>query len=507
MLLTWVSGADPARLAVALGLALTGAGLLLALDGTRRLHTATGAQPSRIVLPGAVGVLLALPPVWDFATSGLETGLETFWLGLSWWMLVMSCSQPGAGVRRTRATAFVLGLGPLVRPDFVITSVLFLAVLWLPRPRPSGRRLAFEVVAAGLLPVGYEVFRMGYYGVLLPLPAITKESSASYWTRGWLYLQDFLGPFWLYRALPVLAVLLVVLLWQRRRIAERALIVAPVLAGLLMAFFVVKVGGDWMQARMLLPALFVLLLPVLVVPATRILGTLCLVLGVGAAVAASPLRGPYEPRLFFDANVRQTTQRLTGVTHPLTGADFDRAVPGYVQSVRLADAAGRPVLLLFGSTYGDDRLHPVALAAGRGSRPTFVGSYLGIGGAVVPLQDPLVDQLSLGYPLGAHLALQRGLWPGHEKMASNAWILADYAAPGAFPAGPHAPEITPAAVAAARHALSCGQLLELQQSVRQPLTLSRFLANIVGAPRRTTLRVPRDPFVAERQFCRTAKGH
>ncbi|MGY2063400.1 hypothetical protein ACW9HQ_51620, partial [Nocardia gipuzkoensis] len=60
---------------------------------------------------------------------------------------------------------------------------------------------------------------------------------------------------------------------------------------------------------------------------------------------------------------------------------------------------------------------------------------------------------------------------------------------------------TPAQVRAARHALSCGRIGDLVAAVTQPMSPSRFWRNLTGAPSRTTLRIPQDPFVAERRFC------
>jgi arabinofuranosyltransferase len=54
----------------------------------------------------------------------------------------------------------------------------------------------------------------------------------------------------------------------------------------------------------------------------------------------------------------------------------------------------------------------------------------------------------------------------------------------------------PAAVAAARQALACPRVVELFEAVEAPLTPARALANLVGAPRRTGVRFPADPFRA-----------
>ena len=62
--------------AVALGLALSVSGVVLV-----QLAAATiWRDDEGPLLPAGILVWLALPPVWDFATSGLETGLGTAWL-------------------------------------------------------------------------------------------------------------------------------------------------------------------------------------------------------------------------------------------------------------------------------------------------------------------------------------------------------------------------------------------------------------------------------------------
>ncbi len=61
--------------------------------------------------------------------------------------------------------------------------------------------------------------------------------------------------------------------------------------------------------------------------------------------------------------------------------------------------------------------------------------------------------------------------------------------------------VTPEQVAAARHALGCGDLAEIRRSTRDPLTFQRFWDNLTGAWHRTGVTVPADPSAAERKFC------
>ncbi|HEY3652161.1 MAG TPA: hypothetical protein VGL33_29605 [Streptosporangiaceae bacterium] len=135
----------------------------------------------------------------------------------------------------------------------------------------------------------------------------------------------------------------------------------------------------------------------------------------------------------------------------------------------------------------DNRILTTPLRAGVPEQVMVVGVYLGTAGMLAPEQVGIVDFWGLANPL------------------SNAWLLADYADPAApvQPPGNFAikNDVTPAAVPAARHALSCGDLAEIQRSAREPLSFGRFWRNLTGAWHRTQVTVPPDPFEAERKFC------
>jgi arabinofuranosyltransferase len=555
---------DPLRLAVVLGLLLTVAGFVLALDGARRMIRVN--RPSGALLP--VGVLLLLPlcATWDYATSGLETGLTFGYLGGSWWLLVRAraclCREtarphstlagrdlpgltlparaltsqappgqapsghdvrgPGAGGRDpygqglTR-TAFVFGLGPLVRPDLALVSGVFLVallLLWQPTLRTA---LRWAGAAAGL-PVAYEVFRAGYYGVLVPLPALAKEASGTQWQFGWDYLLNTVGPYRLWVPLALVAVFAVGAgvrrmllgdrsgLWRdtpesaQERGADVVLKSAPVLAGLLSAFFVVKIGGDFMHGRMVLPALFLVLLPVFLLPCTRAVAVLAVAVGIwGAACFAlwrPPLDSPDE-RIVYDSHsvyVHSLGQ------HPVTQAAHTERPRFFTHAVRSTERAGLHGLVL---RLPRDAGYPVVPLAPHVNAPIAgAEARLGNAGAVLPLNGWAVDLLGLANPLGAHTLPTKARKAGHEKPLDRAWVLADLTAPGApVPYG-----VDPRRVAAARHALACGPLPELRASTRAPLTPARFLANLTGAWERTHLRIPADPLAAERAVCGTRGG-
>ncbi|MEV5428070.1 hypothetical protein [Streptomyces sp. NPDC052701] len=468
-----LSGADIADAAVYGGLLLTATGFALAGIGALRLHGRPRALPL-----GSL-VLLGLPPVWDFATSGLETGLGTCWIAGAWLALT---ARPGS-----LWTSALLGLGPLVRPDLGVVSVVFLGAQWL-LARPSLRGLAGGAAAAAALPALYEVFRAGYYGHLLPLPAVAKEASHSLWGRGGAYLQDFAQPYLLW--IPALFVAAAVV--PRRRPARAAALVpalAPVVAGLLSWLYVIRVGGDFMHGRMLLPGLLLMLLPVFAVPVTRVRVLAAAGVGAWAAVCAVWLRVPYPGQVgpAGIADERGVYVRLNADAHPVhhdfAGGPYNRA---YLRKVREAARSGEPVLLLGG--YG-------RTTAGSPS-VTAVYVVLGLNGSAVPLGGAALDPVGLAYPAAAHSERIDGGRVGHDKRLPAAWVVADRGDGRHVPPG-----IDPAQVAAARHALRCGALAELHRATRDPLTPGRFLRNLTGAWERTSFRFPADPKQAERELC------
>ena len=528
-LATWTTEADPAFLAVGLGLLLGTAGYGLALWATCRLHARHGSASPALLLPAGILVPLAVPPFWSYLTSGLETGLGTFWTALAWWLLVRTGRAGRSGGRwAPYATAFVLGLGWLVRPDLLVVSVCFLAAQCrLLRAGPA--RAAQLAGVAVLVPAAYEVFRAGYYGVLLPLPAIAKEAGASAWGRGAGYVQETLGPYGMWPAVALLAVVAA----ERIRAALRArrpgprtapgdgrpdatrgdrpapdagpaltLLLAPLAAGLLLALYVVRVGGDYMHARMILPALFLLLLPFLVVPATRTAGAVAGLLLVWLAAVVSPLRQPFEPAGSATTfNVRRSDVRYTHDHNPVRTATWVRhwpRLPHAAAALARAERAPHPSLLYF-----DDRrrLHSAPLPDDSAYHVVMVGRHLGVTGAAVPLDGYVNDAWGLASPVGAHLSLERWSWPGHEKFLRNAWIFADWASRTPDAADLRRAGVTREDVAAARAALRCGRLAELRASVRAPLTPSRFWKNLTGAYQRTRFRFARDPHQAQAELC------
>ncbi|NEB77626.1 hypothetical protein G3I40_20770 [Streptomyces sp. SID14478] len=486
------TNSDPAMIAVVAGCVFTTAGVVVALDAARTLH-----RPTHLLVPAGVLVLLPVQAMWDYSTSGLETGLAFFWLALCWWLLVRA--RHGASTRAGAATALCFGLGPLVRPDLaLVTAVFTVAFWWLTRPKLKS---AVTWIAIGsALPVAYEIFRAGYYGLLVPQPAITKEASWTLWSRGLFYLKNFVEPYHLWIPLMLVAVLAVEVADRTRHRPDRSrttvVAVAPVAAGLLSSLFVTKVGGDFMHGRMLLPSLFLIVLPVFLIPLTRTTLMATTALAVWATMCLLLWRPPFTtaatgPFGIYDEHGGYGGFALSQQAHS------SRRIP-FTPPVRAAQQRGDRRLVM------ELRYNQKYLSLPLRSRlsPHLVGAEarLGHAGAVVPLTDHAIDTLGLAYPVGAHIHPTNFVKAGHEKHIDPAWIIADYTAPASDRDLPSSIDRTQ--VTAARAALQCGPLAELLAATREPLTPHRFWKNLTGSWHRTSLRIPNNPTAAERSLCR-----
>jgi arabinofuranosyltransferase len=510
-LLTVVDLLLPLRLewiAVGMGIALLGVGMALATIGAVRLHSSI--HNGWIFAPAGSAVVMALAPFWLQAPNGQEMGLSLAWLGACCFLL----GSWARGRRRLGAGgAFVLGLGPLVRPDLTIFTIMFLVVVlvggieerWTSRVRTAAWALAF--------PVGYEIFRMGYYGVLVPNTALAKSAGGSRWDLGLTYLRDTIDPYWLWVPLVALALGVAVpaivasararpdltYAWpgQHRRLLVFA---AFIIAGLASVLYVVKIGGDYVHGRLLLPALFGLLAPFAAVPLRRAyVGVLVVV--PWAIVCTLWLRSPADRHV-----------PISGPEHAVTLQDFGWR-PGD-KNLRWFTGPGLYV--------GSRRIMAIPK---RGSRPTVVSFGIGIGSYALGPDVDVLDVLGLAEPIAAHETLRRRGYPGHEKILPAPWIAALVTDPRSplnatdFPKAP--PPISVGfktavlldqddprgrpfdeRVDAARATLSCPRLRRFVASYTDRLTFRRFMSNIGHAVGNTTLKIPTEPDDARRALCR-----
>lgn len=548
----WISG--PLRLeyvALALALALSVAGVVFVMLGTGRLYAPGLRGRQALLLPAGALVYIAVPPARDFASSGLENGLVLAYLGLLWWMMVCWSQAPrvnppgpdepprnAAGRTFEALLAFLAGVSVLVRPELALVGGLALVMMVV--VAHGWRRRLLIVVAGGLLPVVYEVFRMGYYGLLVPGTAIAKDASGSKWSQGFVYLANFNRPYLLWVPLVLLAglglLLLAVrsLLWRKRGPAPggrgrwAGIIQSPtvavvfiVVSGLLQAVYWIRQGGDFMHGRVLLTPLFCLLAPIAIIPvvlpsnAPAVRGPGYLLAGatgvfwlavVGWSVwaANSPGMGSDATRVTYSGIVdeRRFYAQATGHAHPLTAADY-LDYPRMRAVMAAIDNTPDGALLLPAGSY--DRWDvvptipppppapggPPLTAADRRGPHTVFFTNLGMLGMNVGLDVRVIDQIGLANPLAAHTARLEDGRIGHDKNLFPDWAVAEGPFLPEYPFIP--PYLDEDWVAQAKVALTCPATDAMLTSVRGTLGPRRFLSNVLNAWEFTKYRIDRVP--------------
>ncbi|MBY0441468.1 MAG: hypothetical protein K2Q25_04930 [Mycobacteriaceae bacterium] len=541
---SWLGG--PMRLeyvALACALTLSVLGVVLLMLGSARLYDRVLPGRRGLLLPAGALVYIAVPPARDFATSGLENGLVLAYLGLLWWMMV--CWSQGQRSRWdsrmvTGALAVIAGLSVLIRPELALIGGLALIMMLI---GASGwRRRVFIVVVGGLLPVLYEVFRMGYYGLLVPGTALAKDATGDKWSQGLIYLTNFNRPY----ALWVPAVLLLVLglvlvvstrgqrwLWIRPAGASdygqfshvvrspRGVVIFFVGSGLLQALYWIRQGGDFMHGRVLLTSLFCLLAPVAVIPliipegtkyarengywVTAAVGVLWLAVGGWSVWAAlSPGLGAEATRVTYSGIVdeRRFYAQATGNAHPLTAADYLDYPRMRAILVALNNTPDGALLLPSGNYIQWDLVPPIHavssspkdLLDGNSTEKvnhTVFFTNLGMVGMNVGLDVKVIDQIGLANPLAAHTERLKQGRIGHDKNLFPDWVVADGPWVKWYPGIPG--YLDAQWVAQAEAALQCPATQAMLNSVRAPMTFHRFVSNVLHAYQFTQYRIDRVP--------------
>ncbi len=507
-----------AWLSVVLGLACTAAAFACGGAAVHRLGSSRG---DAVVLPIGLLIVSSVAGVWEFATSGLEMSMVFLWIALSTMALI------GVHERRRRVigAAVIMGLGPLIRPELVPASAVFVVALLVAvgaagrggRRHGRWRQFGIPVLAALALPLAYQVFRMGYYALLVPNTGLAKTAGSSWWSQGFVYLWNFIGPYWLW--VPLALALGVsgsrtVTWWRAGDRMGVLLVVTPIVAGMTDLVYVVFVGGDYMHARLLLPAFFGICLP-LSASARQIRSVMVIPLvGIAAwaVVCVGWLRygattGSLDPHVVFISNERNNWVAATGVAHPVTTADYRRALSGRAGTLlaRTADhlRPGSQRMLVIVDPYAPvvvSKAVPASTALP--VRLVVNVPAIGVIGDLVGPNVYLFDTFSLANPIGSHVTVPVHGRPGHEKEIGPAWMVARFGVAGD---GARAPGAGGRDVAAARAALSCGSLRPYLGAITAPLTPARFLSDMVHSWTYTTMSFSSDPVVAERQLCDGAR--
>nr|WP_235174830.1 flagellar motor control protein ZomB [Tomitella biformata] len=525
---SWLSRAQMEYVVLGITLVLSVLAIVFVMLGSGRLHRhraqAAGVS-GMILLPAGVFGYMALPPARDFATSGLETSLVICWIGLVFWLLMRWATTATPSRAQILTLGFIAGLCWLVRPETVLVAAPILLLLFC--VKQGWRSRVLLVVVSGLLPVGYQIWRMGYYGLPYPNTAVAKDATEAKWGVGLTYLGDLAGPYRMWVPLALLLLIAAVVLVNRATAAPAAAYRPPnslrarwakfqrwlhspaaavtlILAvGLIWLIYEIRVGGDFMHGRVLLPVVFILMAPLAMIPVrlptreqwrstvVRPTGpraaavvTLAAWIGMIAWALAVVNTGPEARAGTLTRNgivdERGFYSVQTGNAHPLTAADY-LAFPrigSMVDAIRRTPEGG----LLVQAAAMDDwvAIPPLGPIPEGGAGHTIYFINLGMPSMNTDLDTKVYDMVGLAYPLAAHSPRIEHARIGHDKSLPVDWMIAekgfvpehDWGLPG---------WIDEDWVAEAKVALTCEDTRMLLESYQGELTVRKFLSNIRNA--------------------------
>lgn len=511
-------------IAMWLALIFTTAAVFIAAFATSKLYSAG----NWLLVPFGLLIYVALPPARDFATSGLEWGLSLFWIATQWLLLVLWCLNKGAkhaaapsqGI--TYLLAFWSGISWLVRPELALYGGLTGILLLLSAPR---LRVGLGILAAALpIPAAYQIFRMGFYGLIVPHTAVAKSASGAEWGSGWEYVEDFTQPYNIYIGLALAAAIGAILLvtnksdrpshWRDKLRHPVAVISLVMLAGGIHILYVIRVGGDFMHGRMLLLPLFTLLLPVAVVriwsPAEKVywptLASLTMFVGAIWWSVSTVLGGhSYTIPESMDADIGIVderefwTQFAKRDTAPMVAEDFLTTRPmgdwDEILNVSQEQNSGQMVNILVQRNPVKQSWEPIERTQEDTdlSRMPLTATMMNLGMTSMnaPLDVRILDPMGLSNPLAARQPRIEGGRIGHDKYLPMEWQVADSAVEiSRIPAW-----IDQSEAQLARWVLYTDDFRELFESYRSPLTPSQFLSNIkFSLTKGRTLEFAQDPW-------------
>ncbi len=380
-----------------------------------------------MVVPLGLFVFAAVAGVWEFSTSGLEMGMVFGWIGLSFWLLVRTEHRRDSAI----SCAFVIGLGTLIRPELLLMSIVYLGALatvvsargWR-GPASLGKRYLAPVGAAIALPLLYELWRMAYFALIVSNSALAKSAASSRWSQGFTYLWNFVAPYTLWLPLALGALLLAPRAWawgRRHDWTGTVVLLTPIGAGLVDVVYVVRLGGDYQHARLLLPAFLSLCLPVyfgvkqlrsvLLIPIIAVL--------VWAVVCTGWLRYSTGGALRSDHGItdeRNVWQRASGSTHPIEAADYHNVLGAYYHGVASIGRARHQQLML--DFVPGLRIEPPDTQRGAILAPLLPRGVeaIGVTGYLSGSDVYVFDELSLANPIGAHFIVTRRGRPGSREV-------------------------------------------------------------------------------------------
>ncbi|MDX1960472.1 MAG: hypothetical protein SFU98_18020 [Leptospiraceae bacterium] len=189
----------------------------------------------------------------DFSTSGLENSLTFFLLTL---LLTKIWNKK---IPNDFSVPTLLALLYFVRPEFALVLVYYSVIYAIENFYSENYLLKLFrfILIPAILVIGYHSFRYLYYHEIFPMSYHAKAGSGSDWNSGFIYLKHTLrySPF-LSQVLVIATIFSLYQLFVNKLFNFK--ILRDVIASIVAGYYILRMGGDFMAFRLLLPTIFIL---------------------------------------------------------------------------------------------------------------------------------------------------------------------------------------------------------------------------------------------------------
>jgi arabinofuranosyltransferase len=193
---------------------------------------------------------LAMNYTWAcFSTSGLETSLLSALLAASFYFLAKGDSGLNYAV-----IGALQALAVMTRPDAVLAfGVIAVYITIRSVQLRQIKNLALLILPFILLFVPYFLWRYNYYGYFFPNTFYAKAASEPYYRQGLTYVLEFAQRY----SLWAFVFLAIVIILQRNKLywLKNHFFLVITAFCLIHLFYIVRIGGDFMEGRFLIPVL------------------------------------------------------------------------------------------------------------------------------------------------------------------------------------------------------------------------------------------------------------
>jgi len=337
--------------------------------------------------PLCVTVLLGTNATFvAYGTSGLETSMQTLWLVWAAALVIGAWRHGTLTVMNALAVSCLLTAAVMTRLDSAVIGVWIgvAALTLIPRQSAPKRLTLFAALTLPFISVIglWFSWKMDVYGDILPNTYFAKASDGWRIGQGAFFLKTFVSSYWLW-PWCVLSVVTLPRLFTRGPVPMRWLVVA-LLSWLV---YLLRVGGDFMEFRFLVPVL-----PVVFLWFGWIIWQLSARMEVRVLLGACIVAGSLNHRMTFT---------------PTGGIESIDALASHLyHPVQDWEGVGKQLATVFEE---DPTLRIATTAAGA------IPYHAGL---------PTVDMLGLTDPWIAHRGRRFDAQIGHERIAPLSYLLA-----------------------------------------------------------------------------------